>query len=392
MADKTRREILSEAFDAAEKDDDKPSGEVNDESVDAQHRQDPDTRTSSESESDLEGADKEKPGEGEGGGEVDAKTGKEDEKRPAEKEAKKPVVKEPETADQKEARAAQEAAQRTREAARPTDKPPNSWKPGAREDWGKIPPAARAEISRRELEIQRELSQTATIRRFSNDLAAIVQPHLPIIQAQKTSPLAAIDTLMKTASSLYQGNQEQKSRIVAQIIQDYGIDVRILDKVLSQQPIPPQQNGGGGNTNAIPPWAQPIFSFMTNAEAARQQRETDMQTEAAAAVEAAKADMPFLDDLREDVADILEFAAKRGRVVTLEQAYERAVALDPEISKIANQRKIAATQRSGTNLDKARKAASTISGSPRGGNSGGSKGGKQTRKEVLREAWDNAET
>ena len=391
MADKTRREILSEAFDAAEKDDDKPSGEVSDESGDAQHRQDPDTRASGESEPDLEGADKEKPGEG--GGEIDAKTGKEDEKRPAEKETKKPIVKEPETADQKEARAAQEAAQRTREAARTTDKPPNSWKPGAREDWGKIPPAARAEISRRELEIQRELSQTATIRRFSTDLAAVVQPHLPIIQAQKTTPLAAIDTLMKTASSLYQGNQEQKSRIVAQIIQDYGVDVRILDKVLSQQPIPPQQNGGGANPNAVPPWAQPIFSFMTQAEAARQQRETDMQTEAAATVEAAKADMPFLDDLREDVADILEFAAKRGRVVTLEQAYERAVALDPEISKIANQRKIAATQRSGTNLDKARKAASTIHGSPRGGGTpAGSKGGKQSRRDVIAEAWDNAET
>jgi len=388
VADKTRREILSEAFDDAEKSDE---GSSTKSTGGGEEEQSPDTRASSEGEQDTKGTDTEKPGEGEGGGgeEVEAK-GEKKEVKPEKEE--KPVK---ETADQKEARAAQEATRRTREATRPTDKAPNSWKPGAREDWGKIPAAARAEIGRREIEIQRELSQTATVRRFANDLATVIQPHLPIIQAQKTTPLAAIDTLMKTASSLYQGNQEQKSRIVAQIIQDYGIDVRILDKVLSAQPVPPNfggQNNGSVNPIAVPPWAQPIFSFMTQAEAARQQREMDMQTDATAEVEAAKVDMPFLDDLREDVADILEFAAKRGKVVTLAQAYERAVSLDPEISKIANQRKLAATQKGGDTLAKARRAASTIKGSPSGGAAGGSKSGKQTRKEILREAWDSAET
>lgn len=386
MAEKTRREILSEAFDEAEKSDEK------DDKVDTGQRgageeQAPDTRASGESEPDTKGDDKEKSGGDET--EIEAKG---DEKKEEKKDEKKEVK---ETADQKEARAAQEATQRTREAVKVTDKPPNSWKPGAREDWGKIPAAARAEISRRELEIQRELSQTATIRKFANDLAVVVHPHLPIIQAQNTTPIAAIDTLMKTASQLYQGNQEQKSRVVAQIIHDYGVDIKTLDKVLSSQPLPPQTQNGNVNNNMVPPWAQPIFSFMTEAQAARQQREMDMSAEAQMEVEQAKGDMPFLDDLKDEVADILEIAARRNKVVTLAQAYERAVALDPEISKIANQKKIAAEQKKKAEDDKlarAKRASSTIKGSPSGGAAGGTKGGKLSRRDVLEQAWEDQAT
>jgi hypothetical protein len=70
------------------------------------------------------------------------------------------------------------------------------------------------------------------------------------------------------------------------------------------------------------------------------------------------------------------------------QAYKRAVALNPEISKIIEQRQQASRQQKG-NMERARRAASTIKGAP-GGNQAGGKGKPATRREALSEAWDDA--
>jgi hypothetical protein len=369
---KSRRELLAEAFDEAEQQDDEDSPRAN-------------TAASGEGVGDTPPDDQGVVGEGEAGG--DGKEGKEG----AVGETKEPkgktrVSKPEETADQKERKAAALADKGGGE--RIVDSAPGSWKPGAREEWSKIPAASRAEITRRELEIQRELTQTAQVRRFSNDLANVVHPHLGLIQQQGTTPLAAIDSLMKTASRLFMGNPEQKARVIAEVMANYGVDVVMLDKVLSGQPLPANMRPGAPEANNAPPaWAQPIFGFMQTVQQQQQQRDQEMQQQSDMEIQNARGNLPFFEDLRLDIADILESAAKRGRVMTLAQAHERAAALDPEISQILSQRKAAAANKNnGGPLAQKRRAASSIQGGPRGGVVPNT--GKQSRKDALRAAWD----
>lgn len=292
----------------------------------------------------------------------------------------------------------------------PTDKPPNSWKPEVRQHWGAIPPEARAEISRRELQIQQTLSSTDGLRRWSNDMANVIAPHADLIRAQNSTPLQAISNLMETASRLMRGSAVQRAQVISEIIQNYGVDFATLDQVLSQTVNPNGQrpNGQGApqvgvdlNPNAAPPaWAAPMFNFMNRMENATNQQQQQLRETAEQAVIEAADKYPYFEDLREDVADLMEMAFKRGQKVTMDQAYLKALQIRPDIAKLVplDQRpKIGGggnglrvrsnVSAAASTLAKARRAASTVSGAPSGGGDG--KGAPKSRREALEAAWDD---
>lgn len=306
----------------------------------------------------------------------------EKEKDPLKEEAKKPDA----TDTQK--REEQAARDSVAKPAPVTDRAPNSWKPAIREHWAKLPPEVRAEVSRRELEVQQSLSQTAQVRKFAQDFAQTIHPYSHLIRAQNSTPLQAVSNLMQTAAGLTQGNQQQKAAIVADIINNYGIDIVTLDAVLTQKHNPQSQP----QVQAPPAWAKPIFGFMDNVQKMQEQRQQQLQQEADQAIQALE-QKPFFDDVREDMADLMEAAANRGRVLSMEQAYERAITLNPDLKKIVDQRALAATNRNpvseaAATLARARKASSTVKGAPSGPKSG--VGGKLTRRQQLAEAWDDS--
>lgn len=364
----TRREALLEAFNEAETEESKTSAEGKGPEEELEARG---AGQSSETKPDSQGVE----GKGQGDtGEVG------DDKKLDEK---------PETPDAAEARAAAEAQRKEPQRTEGVlTRAPNSWKPAERESWAKVPAEARAAIVRREKQIEQELSQTANVRKFSNELARIIQPHSANIQAAGTTPLAAIDTLLKTASSLQQGSANQKAEIIANLIHQNAVDIKVLDDILSKRPINQPQGGTQQSPNVPPPWAQPLFSFMNSVEQTRQQHEQQLTESANAEIESASQDLPFFEDLRLDIADVLESAARRGKVMTLKEAYDRAAALDPEVSKILDQRRLAARQ--STDLSGKKRAAKTISGAPSGGKEGGGNQKPASRREALAQAWDNA--
>lgn len=271
-------------------------------------------------------------------------------------------------------------------------KPPLSWKPAVREHWGKLPKEVREEVNRREQEVQKALSQSANSRKFTQDFGQTIQPFAHLIQAQNSTPLQAVRNLMTTAAGLMTGTSDQKARIIAEIISNYGVDVQALDSVLSGQQMPnqPAPTGHGAIPQHIMQAMQPMYSFMNEVQQARQMREQAMQHEAVQAVESF--DQPFFDDLKDDMADLMEIAARKGQTMTLDQAYTKAVSLNPEISGIISQRKAAeeARRNGGTRLAKAKRIASTISGGPTSGGDG--KGAPKSRREALLQNWDDAES
>jgi len=226
-------------------------------------------------------------------------------------------------------------------------RPPVSWTPTAREEWAKVPPLVQQEVMRREREITQTLAQTAEARNLHTEFNKTVQPFMGDIQAEGSTPMKAVENLMNTAAWLRRGNTQQKANVVANIIRSYGVDITALDEILA---------GGGGYSGQAPTSQQGVdpnlMSAFEQKLAPMQQFINQLQEKLKVAEERGTQEITqsteqflndpkneFAWDLKDDMADILDMAAKRGLQMSLQEAYSRATMLHPDISKILESRR-----------------------------------------------------
>ncbi len=264
---------------------------------------------------------------------------------------------------------------------------PASWKPAVREHWEKLPPEVQEEVTRRETEIQRGLQQACGHRRVAEEYMNVIRPYQHLIQAQNSTPAAAITSMMQTAAQLTMGSPAQKAQLIAEIIGNYAIDVEILDGVLSGQDIGPEHSP---IMDHIDQRLAPLNDFMNRFQGYQEQDSTAIveQANQDLSMFQSETDHEFYEDVREEMADLMELGARRGRVVTLQQAYDAACQNTPEVKKVIDHR--AARKRaavpSGDELANKRKAASSIAGSAPTG--GGSAKGDQSLRESIAEQFE----
>lgn len=247
-------------------------------------------------------------------------------------------------------------------------KPPVSWKPAVREHWAKLPLEVRAEVARREAEIQRGLATAAEARNFREEFNEVVRPFEGIIRSQNSTPIAAVRNLMTTAAALTMGSPIQKANVIAEILQNYGVDIQVLDQVLSGKA---PKNDPGSNAADIEARVRNLVAQelapVRNMVSARHQEQTRIADEQV--VDFATKN-EFADDLADDMADLLESAAKRGRKMTMQQAYDAAARSHPEIGPLYEKVLAArAAQTTNGRAEAARRAASSVR--PGGPSSGG---------------------
>lgn len=288
--------------------------------------------------------------------------------------------------------------QTEKEAAEAAGEAPKSWKVATREHWVKLPKEVREQVQQREAEITQFIGRHGAAIQHKQQFDEVVQPFMPFIAAQQSTPMRAFHGLMTTAARLTTGAPQQKAVVIAEIMDNYGIDAKTLDEVLfarlnGRQPVgsPPVHDG------QPPAWAKPLFSFVTEAQQAKQSREQRIQQEAARELEAMEK-KPFFSDLRQDIGFLMDRAGAKGELMTMEQAYQKARKMNPEVDKILTQReKAAAASNGATALEKARKAASSIKGAPSTGATGSATGkpnGKAgdtpiDRRTALSQAFDS---
>lgn len=259
---------------------------------------------------------------------------------------------------------------------------PVSWKVGEREHWGKIPAEAQAVILRREKEVQQILSSSANARKFEGEFVNAIKPFSHLIHAQNSTPLQAVQNLMTTAAGLTVGSQEQKARIVMEIINNYGVDIPTLDAVLAKGTIPPSAAGQGAISAEVAQALRPVYGFMDEIKQARMQHQQVLAEKAQA--EVAEFNPPFIQDVADDMADLMEYAASKGQVMTLQQAYDVAVNLRPDVKKVLDQRAQAAAVQNG-GVVRAKRAAASIQGAPLNGAGAAPPAG---RRAAFEEAWE----
>jgi hypothetical protein len=221
------------------------------------------------------------------------------------------------------------------------------------------------EILRRERDFVRGMTETQAARDFQSEFGKVVAPYANIIAAEGGQPLAVVNNLMATAASLSHGSPMQKAQTAAAIIRNFGVDIQMLDGLLAGQPAPnlQQQNSqtAEGYINAA---VQRALGPLLQAQQGRQQ---EMQQSVDTDIETFAADPKneFFEDVREDMADILEMAAKRGQKMDLQTAYNRAILMHSEIAPIAQARVLAdKTAQASAAAKAARSKAVSVTGAP----------------------------
>ena len=265
-----------------------------------------------------------------------------------------------------------------------TFKPPVSWKAGAKERWASLPPDVQEEVVRRERESAIAIQQNAEGRQFAERVQKAIDPYRAVMAAEGApDPIVAIQNLMQTTAALRLGTPIQKADVIARLINVYGVDVQTLDGLLSGQANPQitqQQEIDRLLQERLAPYQQ----FIAQQQQTQAQQREQIQARAAQTVEEFAARNEFVDEpeISETMADLLEVAGRRGRSMTIQEAYDRAIQMSPEIAKIVAQRKEAASVAS---VQKAKVASSSVKGSPMGG---GPPSGEMSLRDTLLAAAD----
>ena len=304
-----------------------------------------------------------------------------------------PAVEEPGEAPEAELSENEPSDEAVEPADPKTEKAPASWSPKAREAWDKLPPEAKAQIAKREAEINNGLQIASTARKVADQLNRTIAPFKDsLMQAGYTDPMQAIGSVLAAEKTLRTGNQQQKALQVANMIQQFGVDIATLDGVLSGRPQQPGSNVSLDIESLLAERLAPVEQMLARQAEEKQIQEYRTQQEAVGAVEAfgSQSDKaPYFNDVRGDMADLLDLAAQRGQVMTLEQAYHKACAIHPEISEIMDRQRQEQTTMANANklAGKQKAAGASLTGRPVG--NGGLDANKDMRG-LISELWDSA--
>lgn len=257
----------------------------------------------------------------------------------------------------------------------PKFKAPASWSPAARERWASLHEEAQAEVDKREREITKALQEAAKPREFYSQFQQTIAPYEGLIRAEGGDPLRAVGSLLQTAVALRTAPPAHKAQLVASIVKQFGVPIEALDQALQGVlPAQPQHGAAVDPAQIAAQVRQEIVRELSQAREANLHRQTSVEMESFGS----KAE--FFADVRHDAGDIMSAAARAGRAMTLEQAYNRALLVhkadpDSEIGKVLRQRDAAeAAKANTTSTQRARAAASSIRPEPVGNVSPGGGG------------------
>lgn len=216
-------------------------------------------------------------------------------------------------------------------------KPPGTWTPEAREHWNTLPPQVREQVWKRDREASRALTISTQARKFQDEFQQTIQPYMGFIAAEQSTPIRAVQNLMQTAAVLRVGTPQQKVQVVAEVIKNFGIDLRALDELLADGQVrqaDPQTLVQQAVAQAVAPLQQAFQQQLRQTEAA-----VEAEVEHDLVAFASDPKHEFYNDVREVMADIMEVAQRRGVRMGLTEAYERATLMVEPVRRVIEQRK-----------------------------------------------------
>lgn len=254
------------------------------------------------------------------------------------------------------------------------ERAPASWRPEAREHWAQLPENVRSEVARRESEVARTLQETAEARKTAEAVMKTIEPYQAFIKAENSNPLQAIDNLMSTAARLRTGTAPELAQLVAGIVNQFGTGrfgngfIDMLDSALAGQ-TPRQDPQQVAIDQVLNQRLAPMQSMLQQFQQAQYQQQQQIAQAAETEVTTFLDRAEFGNDVREDMADLLEAAQRKGQNLSLADAYKKACLMNDNVRAVITQRMQAKGAQNTTQAaQKARSTAVQVSGSaPMGG-------------------------
>jgi hypothetical protein len=265
---------------------------------------------------------------------------------------------EPETEAAVEEPVSTEAADEKPAPATPTpyDNAPASWKGDAKEVWAALPEKARREVVRRERQIDRALQESSSARQVAEEFTSVASQYDGRLREWGTSPTAAFKTFMDADRSLSTGPMSSRASAIANIIKEYNIDIAALDNALSGAQPDPLHDVDARVQALVQQQLAPFQQRMQSEEQAKQQ-----QVMTAIENMAGNPEFPYFEDVREEMADLIEISLRRGAVLSLKDAYNKVVGYTGRHSP----------QQAQDTARKAKAASVSVSGAPASVTNGG---------------------
>jgi len=264
----------------------------------------------------------------------------------------------------------------TEDARSRVDRAPGSWKGDAKAVWDQLPLNVRQEVIRREREMKSErmkINDLAPVKQRMDSLMEVLTPHRERINnIHGGNPLAAIDRMLNVEQVMFSGTPNQKAQLVANMIKEFRVDIPALDSLLSNQPLPQQNQQQSELERMLEQKLAPVQQFIQQQQQWEQRKVQQIEQEANHTVETMAEDserFPYFNEVRDDMADLIELSAKKNIALSLEEAYSRAVRMNDTAYQASNVRE---SSQSATNAalqahqaaQRAKGAAVSVSGVP----------------------------
>lgn len=219
--------------------------------------------------------------------------------------------------------------------------------------WNELPADVRAEWKKREDDIHRMMTAKDGELNLGRSVKEIAAPYEAVIRAEGGTVESAFKDLLNTSYVLRAGSPMQKAQIIAQAVQQFGVDLSLV----SGQP---QQ---GGNMTAI---QQEINYLRQQADPIRIKTELqeEMQRDKIAteiqAFAANPANVHF-----ETVKSAMGSLIVTGRAKDLQEAYEMAIWSDPSIRcDLLKAQQAQEAEKKKAEMAAKKKASASVAGSP----------------------------
>lgn len=258
--------------------------------------------------------------------------------------------------------------------------PPNSLKQHVKEKWETLPREVQEEIARREADIEKMMTHPEGDLNFGRTVKETITPYMAMIQAEGIKPQDAIKNLLNVAHVLNYGKPEQKSAMLRQVAQDYGVDLTVAPQQTEyQDPVIAQLLD---KIDKLEQQTNP-----TNIQKMLQShKEDDIIQSEINAFSSDPANKHF-----SAVRGLMQTLLASGQALDLRDAYDQACYANPQIrATLLNEQSVQTNEAKRKELEKKKQAAVSLSGSP-ATHSGNSQVNKDLDlRSMISNAYDNS--
>ena len=241
--------------------------------------------------------------------------------------------------------------------AAPVDEAPKGLSVGMRENWKNLDSQTKEEFKRYEERIGGMAQKYAHDARRAQAMDKVMQPYSQLMQ-MNGGPQNILPGLLQTGAALQTGNEIERARTVAGLISQFGVNPAQVADFLDNKT--PARSNNSKIDDLFNERLAPIQQQLAQFQQREQQFQQQGQQKVADDIASFSASHEFFDELREPIADILDIAARNGREMSLEEAWEHARWQNPEI------RKVLLARQSQGQVQQRKRASSSIHGTPGG--------------------------